>query len=59
MTMNRREILNAVAIGVPAMTLAAAVEEKALAAPKGATVPGGAPAFAGQHLPQAAAPLRR
>jgi Fe-Mn family superoxide dismutase len=55
MTMNRREVLNAVAIGVPAMTLAAAVEQKALAAAKDAkasgTVPGVPPAFAGKHLP--------
>lgn len=55
MTMNRREVLNAVAIGVPAMTLAAAVEQKAVGAPKeaktGGTVSGGAPAFAGKHSP--------
>jgi superoxide dismutase, Fe-Mn family len=54
MTMNRREVLSAVAIGVPAMTLAAAVEQKALATPKDArtgTVSSGATAFAGKHSP--------
>jgi Fe-Mn family superoxide dismutase len=55
MTMNRREVLNAVAIGVPAMTLAAAAESKVLAAPKdaktGGTVSGGPSAFAGKHSP--------
>ena len=54
-TMNRREVLSAVAIGVPAMALAAAVEQKASAAPKDAkgsgAVSGAAPAFAGKHLP--------
>jgi Fe-Mn family superoxide dismutase len=52
-TMNRRDVLGAVAFGVPALTLAAALEKKASAAPKpdkdGASA--AASAFAGKHAP--------
>jgi superoxide dismutase, Fe-Mn family len=50
--MNRRDVLSAVAVGVPALTLAAAVERKASASPKeGGASAGTAPAFAGKHAP--------
>jgi len=54
-TMNRRDVLGAVAVGVPTLTLAAALAKKASAAPKtdkeGGAAAGGAPAFAGNHAP--------
>ena len=51
-TMNRRDVLSAVAVGVPTLTLAAAAEKKASAAPKEAgPVANTAPAFAGKHAP--------
>jgi Fe-Mn family superoxide dismutase len=53
-TMNRREVLGAVAVGGSALALAAAVERTATAAPKDAKSGGGgggAPAFAGKHQP--------
>jgi superoxide dismutase, Fe-Mn family len=51
-TMNRRDVLSAVAVGVPTLTLAAALEKKASAAPKeGGATAGAAPAFAGKHAP--------
>ena len=52
MTMNRRDVLSAAAVGVPALTMAAAGENKASAAPKADKDGGGAaPAFAGKHVP--------
>jgi Fe-Mn family superoxide dismutase len=52
-TMNRREVLGAVAVAVPTMALAAAAEHTAAAASKldSGGVPGAAPAFAGKHVP--------
>ena len=54
-TMNRREVLNAVAVGGPTMVLAAATEQRASAAPKddkaSGTAAGAASAFAGKHQP--------
>ena len=53
-TMNRREVLGAVAIGGSTLALAAAIEGTATAAPKDAKPSGGgggAPAFAGKHQP--------
>ena len=50
--MNRRDVLSAVAVGVPALTMAAAGENKASAAPKAdKEAAGAAPAFAGKHAP--------
>jgi superoxide dismutase, Fe-Mn family len=55
-TMNRREVLGAVAVGVPAMVLVAAGEKKASAAPKDDKASGAAAgagsAFAGKHQPE-------
>ena len=52
--MRRRDVLGAVAVGVPALTLAV-LEQNASAAPKtdkaGAGTPSAAPAFAGKHAP--------
>ena len=54
-TMNRRDILGAVAIGVPSIALGTLVEPTASAAPKSAKtngpVAGTASAFAGKHVP--------
>jgi len=54
-TMNRREVLSAVAVGVPAIALAVAAEKKAAAAPKAdksiGAAAGAASAFAGKHQP--------
>jgi Fe-Mn family superoxide dismutase len=53
-TMNRRAVLGAVAVGVPTLTLAAALEKKALAAPKAdreGSAAAAASAFAGRHAP--------
>jgi Fe-Mn family superoxide dismutase len=54
-TMNRREVLNAVTIGVPMVALAAAAEKTASAAPKADKASeagaGAASAFAGKHQP--------
>jgi Fe-Mn family superoxide dismutase len=51
-TMNRRDVLSAVAVGMPTLTLAAALEKKASAAPKeGGSAAGAAPAFAAKHAP--------
>jgi Fe-Mn family superoxide dismutase len=53
--MNRRDVLNAVAVGVPMIALASAIEQTASAAPKdakaGGAAAGGATAFAGKHQP--------
>ncbi len=52
MTMNRRDVLSAAAVGLPVLTMAAAGENKASAAPKADKDGGGAaPAFAGKHVP--------
>jgi superoxide dismutase, Fe-Mn family len=51
-TMSRRDILSTAAVGVSALTLAAAGENKASAAPKADNDGGGtAPAFVGKHAP--------
>jgi Fe-Mn family superoxide dismutase len=53
-TMNRRDVLGAVAVGVPTLTLAAALEKKASGAPKAdreGTSAAAAAAFAGRHAP--------
>ncbi|MEP6653958.1 MAG: Fe-Mn family superoxide dismutase [Myxococcales bacterium] len=53
-TLNRREVLSAVAIGVPTLALAGAVETRASAAPKDGKTSAAASAssaFAGKHQP--------
>ena len=50
-TMNRREMLGAVAVGGSALALDAAVEQKASAASKDSSSAAVAPAFAGKHQP--------
>jgi superoxide dismutase, Fe-Mn family len=54
-TMNRREVLSAVAVALPTIALAAATEKKAWAAPKpdktSEAAAGTASAFAGRHQP--------
>jgi Fe-Mn family superoxide dismutase len=54
-TMNRRDVLNAVAVGGATMAMAAATEKAASAAPKddGRATAGSASAFAGKHQPVA------
>ena len=54
-TMKRRDVLRAVAVGVPALTVAGAFERRGSGAPRadkeGAATAAGAPAFAGRHAP--------